>query len=165
MRPSRRVYIAWCQRLLVLGVVVVALVPAAAVVSLDVVGVAPTRPEQPDQPEQPLEVSIDTPAQGRLAEDAEQMRQYAVETTHESEVPVAPVDPVVHEVALTPKKSAPKVTTPETAEPAEAPEAPEAKARRPKAPNGSRAEGPKTTPQARGRSREPRGRSRVPPRR
>ena len=80
---------------------VVALVPAAGVVSLDVVGVAPTWPVVPRQP---LEVSVDAPAQGRPV--VEELREYAEETTHESEVPVAPVDPVVREVALTPKKTA-----------------------------------------------------------
>ena len=66
MRNSRRRYIALCQRLLALGVVVVALVPAAGVVSLDVVRVEPTRP---DVPRQPLEVSVDIPAQGRPTDE------------------------------------------------------------------------------------------------
>ncbi|MBJ7358442.1 N-acetylmuramoyl-L-alanine amidase [Nocardioides sp.] len=104
MRPSRRAYIAVCQRLLALGVVVVALVPAAGVVSLDVVGVAPTKPVVPRQP---VESTVQAPAQGRSPGAVEgvdeQLRDYAVETTHESEVPTAPVDPVVREVSLTPK--------------------------------------------------------------
>ena len=41
MRPSRARYVTACQQLLALGVVVVALAPAAGVVSLDVVGVQP----------------------------------------------------------------------------------------------------------------------------
>ena len=43
MSPSRARYVTLCQQLLALGVVVMALVPATRVVSLDVVGV---RPEQ-----------------------------------------------------------------------------------------------------------------------
>jgi len=101
MRPSRRAYIALSQRLLALGVVVVVFVPATGVVSLDVVGVAPTRPVEPRQP---IQSTVQTPAQGRSADRADQLRDYAVETTHESEVPAAPVDPVVREVSLTPKK-------------------------------------------------------------
>jgi hypothetical protein len=109
MRPSRRAYIALCQRLLALGVVVVALVPAAGVVSLDVVGVAPTGPVVPRQP---VPSTVQTPAQGQSLEPVEPvepvdpLREYAAETTHESEVPAAPVDPVVREVSLTPKKIA-----------------------------------------------------------
>jgi len=41
MSPSRSRYVTGCQQLLALGVVVVALVPATRVVSLDVVGVRP----------------------------------------------------------------------------------------------------------------------------
>ena len=41
MRPSRSGYVTACQQLLALGVVIVALAPAACVVSLDVVGVEP----------------------------------------------------------------------------------------------------------------------------
>jgi hypothetical protein len=41
MRPSRARYVTACQQLLALGVVLVALAPAAGVVSLDVVGVEP----------------------------------------------------------------------------------------------------------------------------
>jgi hypothetical protein len=41
MRPSRARYVTTCQQLLALGVVLVALAPAAGVVSLDVVGVEP----------------------------------------------------------------------------------------------------------------------------
>ena len=105
MRPNRRRYIAACQRLLALGVVVVALVPAAGVVSLDVVGVAPTKPVVPQQP---VESTIQTPVPGRSADPADRMREYAVETTQESEVPAAPVDPIVREVSLTPRMPAPR---------------------------------------------------------
>src|SRR3954452_10731660 len=41
MSPSRARYVTVCQQLLALGVVVIALVPATRVVSLDVVGVRP----------------------------------------------------------------------------------------------------------------------------
>lgn len=41
MRPFRARYVTACQQLLALGVVIVALAPAAGVVSLDVVGVGP----------------------------------------------------------------------------------------------------------------------------
>jgi hypothetical protein len=41
MSPSRARYVTACQQLLALGVVVIALVPATRVVSLDVVGVHP----------------------------------------------------------------------------------------------------------------------------
>ena len=104
MRFSRRTYIAMCQRLLALGVVVVALVPATGVVSLDVVGVAPT---EPVEPRQPIQSTVQSPPQGRSVDRVdEQLREYAVETTHESEVPTKPVDPVVREVSLTPEKKA-----------------------------------------------------------
>jgi hypothetical protein len=43
MSPSRARYVTACQQLLALGVVVMALVPATRVVSLDVVGVGPTQ--------------------------------------------------------------------------------------------------------------------------
>ena len=54
MSPSRARYVTLCQQLLALGVVVIALVPASRVVSLDVVGEQPgTRTGQPmiEQPE------------------------------------------------------------------------------------------------------------------
>ncbi len=41
MSPSRARYVTACQQLLALGVVVMALVPATRVISLDVVGVGP----------------------------------------------------------------------------------------------------------------------------
>ena len=41
MSPARARFVTLCQQLLALGVVVVALVPATRVVSLDVVGVHP----------------------------------------------------------------------------------------------------------------------------
>ena len=44
MRPTRAHYVTACQQLLALGFVVVALAPAASVVSLDVVGVEPAGP-------------------------------------------------------------------------------------------------------------------------
>jgi len=57
MSPARARYVTVCQQLLALGVVVIALVPATRVVSLDVVGVSPgsgiaqpTIEVSPDQP-------------------------------------------------------------------------------------------------------------------
>jgi hypothetical protein len=47
MSPSRARYVTACQQLLALGVVVIALVPATRVVSLDVVGVRPAGPSGP----------------------------------------------------------------------------------------------------------------------
>ena len=48
MSPSRARYVTLCQQLLALGVVVIALVPASRVVSLDVVGEQPgTKTGQP----------------------------------------------------------------------------------------------------------------------
>ena len=47
MSPSRARFVTACQQLLALGVVVVALVPATRVVSLDVVGVQPGSAERP----------------------------------------------------------------------------------------------------------------------
>lgn len=41
MSPSRAYYVTACQQLLALGVVVIALVPATRVITLDVVGVRP----------------------------------------------------------------------------------------------------------------------------
>ena len=41
MSSSRARYVTACQQLLALGVVVIALVPATRVISLDVVGVGP----------------------------------------------------------------------------------------------------------------------------
>jgi hypothetical protein len=129
MRPTRRRYIALCQQLLALGVVVVALVPASGVVSLDVVGVAPPTPVVPRQPMAPQTEA--EPTQGRPADHADEMREYAAETTRESEVPAAPVDPVVREVSLTPKQSADPVDPGDDVEEpaeAEAEETPEKKA-------------------------------------
>ena len=54
MSPSRARFVTMCQQLLALGVVVIALVPATRVVSLDVVGELPgTKTGQPTitQPE------------------------------------------------------------------------------------------------------------------
>ncbi|WP_372736600.1 hypothetical protein [Nocardioides sp.] len=50
MRPMRTRYVAACQHLLAFGVVVVAMVPATGVISLDVVGVDPAPAIVPVQP-------------------------------------------------------------------------------------------------------------------
>ena len=79
MSPARARYVTVCQQLLALGVVVIALVPATRVVSLDVVGVSPggevaqpTISVSPDQPQgQPVDESattspgVDMPASAR----------------------------------------------------------------------------------------------------
>ena len=58
MSPARARYVTACQQLLALGVVVMALVPATRVVSLDVVGVGPgqgvAKPSISVSPDQPL---------------------------------------------------------------------------------------------------------------
>ena len=60
MSPSRARYVTACQQLLALGVVVMALVPATRVVSLDVVGVGPGQGvAQPS-----ISVSPDQPSDG-----------------------------------------------------------------------------------------------------
>ena len=60
MRPSRAGYVTACQQLLALGAVVVALAPAAGVVSLDVVGVEPEG--QPAAPVVQLRPHVHSPA-------------------------------------------------------------------------------------------------------
>jgi len=66
MRPTRAHYVTACQQLLALGFVVVAMAPAASVVSLDVVGVEPDGPPAPATPtvqlQVPTEPAITRPA-------------------------------------------------------------------------------------------------------
>ena len=65
MSPSRARYVTACQQLLALGVVVMALVPATRVVSLDVVGVGPGHGiAQPS-----ISVAPDQPAGGSAEAD------------------------------------------------------------------------------------------------
>ena len=63
MRPTRARYVTACQQLLALGFVVVALAPAASVVSLDVVGVEPDGRVSPATPTVQLRVPT-APARG-----------------------------------------------------------------------------------------------------
>jgi hypothetical protein len=63
MSRPRAHFVTACQQLLALGVVVVALVPATRVVSLDVVGVTPHATKAPT-----LEISDGTRAAGRSAD-------------------------------------------------------------------------------------------------
>jgi len=68
MSPARARYVTVCQQLLALGVVVIALVPATRVVSLDVVGVSPgSGTAQPT-----IEVSPDQPADQATDQAADQ---------------------------------------------------------------------------------------------
>jgi hypothetical protein len=68
MSPSRARYVTACQQLLALGVVVMALVPATRVVSLDVVGVGPAqRIAQPTvavSPDQSMSGSVEAGMSG-----------------------------------------------------------------------------------------------------
>ena len=69
MSPSRAVYVTACQQLLALGVVVIALVPATRVVSLDVVGVGPgqdaAQPTIAVSPDQQVDESTGSTTYGR----------------------------------------------------------------------------------------------------
>lgn len=58
MRPTRARYVTACQQLLALGFVIVALAPAASVVSLDVVGVEPAGPVSPAAPSVQLRLPV-----------------------------------------------------------------------------------------------------------
>ena len=66
MSPLRAYYVTACQQLLALGVVVIALVPATRVVSLDVVGVGPghgvAQPTISVSPDQPVGQQTDAAA-------------------------------------------------------------------------------------------------------
>jgi hypothetical protein len=68
MSPKRAYYVTACQQLLALGVVVMALVPATRVVSLDVVGVGPgegvATPRIAVSPDQPAVVRPEAGAPG-----------------------------------------------------------------------------------------------------
>ena len=85
VRPShsRARFVATCQQLLVLGVVFAALIPAASIVSLDVVT------QRPDS--------------GHRSDPTAAMAAYIKASSTPSTVPAAPVQARVHEVALTPK--------------------------------------------------------------
>ena len=68
MSTSRARYVTACQQLLALGVVVMALVPATRVVSLDVVGVGPgqgvAQPSISVSPDQPTDRSAEAGMSG-----------------------------------------------------------------------------------------------------
>ena len=74
MSPSRARYVTACQQLLALGVVVMALVPATRVVSLDVVGVGPgqgvAQPSIAVSPDQPTGGSPEAGMSGYVARAA-----------------------------------------------------------------------------------------------
>ena len=89
MRPSQAHFVTSCQQLLALGAVLAVLTPAASVISLDVVGQAPT-PE----------------SQGGIragSGHAVELTAYTRESRRESLVPTAPVDAEVTDYALTPQ--------------------------------------------------------------
>ena len=91
MRPCKAHFVTSCQQLLALGAVLAVLTPAASVVSLDVVhtpGSAAGAP-RPQAPVPGQSVQASRPG-------AEEHREPPTAT-----VPVEPVEPVVHEVALT----------------------------------------------------------------
>ena len=75
MRPTRAHYVTACQQLLALGFVVVAMAPAASVVSLDVVGVEPDAPPAPATPtvrlQVPAEPAVNRPGTGFVPGGAE----------------------------------------------------------------------------------------------
>ncbi len=87
MRPNQAHFVTSCQQLLALGAVLAVLTPAAAVLSLDVVGQAPA-PQGP---------------RGGVAGSghALEFSAYTRETQRTSRVPTAPVDSTVAEYSLT----------------------------------------------------------------
>jgi hypothetical protein len=89
MRPSQAHFVTSCQQLLALGAVLAVLTPAASVISLDVVGQAPSQ----------------VPPSGLRAGNghALELSAYTRETRRESRVPTAPVDAEVTDYAITPE--------------------------------------------------------------
>ena len=84
MTPSRSRFVTACQQLLALAVVLAVLTPAASLVTLDVVGSAPTGPTATS-----------------LAHPTARTAAYTAEAVRPSKVPTAPVTPIVREVQLT----------------------------------------------------------------
>ena len=95
MRPAQARFITVCQQLLALGAVLAVLTPAAAVISLDVVGRAPT----------------DASSQSRTDPSAVPHRPgaQAYRAAAGARVPTTVVDPVVREYSLTPATGARRV--------------------------------------------------------
>jgi hypothetical protein len=89
MHSAKTRYVALCQQLLVLGVVVAALVPAAGIVTLDVVREKPATSST-----SPATSAIAPTPSGALA-------AYVKAATTPSVVPTSAVDPTVDEVQLT----------------------------------------------------------------
>ncbi|MDO9456868.1 FG-GAP-like repeat-containing protein [Nocardioides sp.] len=92
-RDVRPRFVTTCQQLLVLGVILAALTPAARIVSIDF-GPAPERGDAP----------VGAGAAGTLPPAS--MAAYAAAQTVPSLVPTAVVDPTVREVSLTPPAGA-----------------------------------------------------------
>jgi hypothetical protein len=83
--PNRSRFVAACQQVLALAVVLAALTPAANVVTLDVVGSTPEK----------------TPGAAGGATPPAALADYTAEAVQSSRVPTAPVKPHVREVQLT----------------------------------------------------------------
>ncbi|MFT4286867.1 FG-GAP-like repeat-containing protein [Nocardioides sp.] len=90
MHPHQSRFVAFCQQLLVLGVVAAVLVPAATIVSLDVVRERP---------------GGDTSGAASADSTAAALAAYASVADKPSVVPAGEVDVKLHEFALTPAKS------------------------------------------------------------
>src|SRR6476620_9538883 len=87
MSPNRSRFVTACQQVLALAVVLAVLTPAAAVVTLDVVGSAPDG----------TRAGVVAPA----ARPAAAMAAYVAQAVRPSRVPTAPVRAHVREVQLT----------------------------------------------------------------
>ncbi len=94
MRPCKAHFVTSCQQLLALGAVLAVLTPAASVVSLDVVHTPGSSAAGAPRAQDPLH---DRPA----ADNLPGAPRTGHEAPEESTVPVAPVEPVVTEVAMT----------------------------------------------------------------
>lgn len=96
MHSAKTRYVALCQQLLVLGVVVAALVPAAGIVTLDVVR------EKPAGTSSPATSPATAPATSAIAPTPSgALAAYVKAATTPSVVPTSAVDPTVDEVQLT----------------------------------------------------------------
>ena len=115
MSPWRAYYVTGCQQLLALGVVVIALVPATRVVSLDVVGVSPgsgaAQPTISVSPNQPLDQPVDDSTTGSRAVDmpsSARPKQRCV-SVHSSGVRVERSRPTDRECRQTARSTSPGV--------------------------------------------------------
>ena len=102
MRPCKAHFVTSCQQLLALGAVLAVLTPAASVVSLDVVHTPGSSAGAP-------RAQAPAPGQPRPASEPGTPAHRKPPT---ATVPVAPVEPVVHEVPLTPDEESATDRTP-----------------------------------------------------